>query len=79
MTKTFRTQRLANGWTLEVLAQHCRDRGVYATNSQLSKIERDLWAPAPQLRAVLAHLLDLDITYFDPSERDKRQQEKEVA
>lgn len=79
MTETFRTKRLANGWTLEYLAQQCRERGVYATNSNLSKIERDVWGPSPPLRAVLCSLLDLPITYFDREERERRREHKEAA
>lgn len=79
MTKTFRTQRLKRGWTLEGLARRCRDRGVSASNSQLSKIERDIWGPAPALRAVLAELLDLPITYFDKDQREARRQQSKAA
>lgn len=79
VTKTFRIQRLANGWTLEDLAQRCREHGVYATNSNLSKIERDIWGPSPPLRAVLCSLLDLPITYFDREERECRRQREEAA
>lgn len=56
-----RVARLRLGLTQEELAQECRARGVGASDSQLSKIERGLWAPRPKLRATLAEILDLDV------------------
>lgn len=73
MRNRFREQRLSHGWTQRDLAERCRAEGVHADDSQLSKIERDVFGAAPALRAVLCRLLDLPIIYFDKSERDKRQ------
>lgn len=65
MPESFRTQRLAQGWTQEDVAAHARAEGVKASNGQISEIERGLRVPAPKLRIVLCRLLELPITYFD--------------
>lgn len=65
---SFRNRRLSRGWSQAELAEQCAKAGVSVSDSQLSKIERGLWSPRPRLRAVLARLLDLPITYFDDRE-----------
>lgn len=60
-TNRFLTQRLSRGWTLRELAKRCAEKGAPVAFSQLSKIERGIYAPRPNLRAVLAELLDLDV------------------
>jgi transcriptional regulator with XRE-family HTH domain len=66
MTPTFRDQRLSRGWSLRDLARHCEAKGLpRPSDSNLSLIERGESRPRPALRAVLAELLDLPITYFD--------------
>lgn len=52
--------RLRKGLSLRALATECEQAGTKVSNSQLSKIERGLFAPQPELRATLAGLLDLD-------------------
>lgn len=52
--------RLRRGLSLRALATACEQAGTKVSNSQLSKIERGLFAPQPELRAVLARLLELD-------------------
>ena len=72
MAKSFRTERLSRGWTLEALAEQCRANGVKADKSHVGHIERGDWAPRPQLREVLCRLLDLPTTYFDRDQRNER-------
>ena len=60
-----REQRIRRGWTQEDLARQCAAAGVDVTYSALSKIERGLYTPRPKLRAVLAELLDLDVTELE--------------
>jgi len=60
-----RTQRLRLGLTLRQLAEQCANEGVPVSFSNLARIERGEWIPRPQLRAVLAKLLDLDVTDFE--------------
>lgn len=62
---TVREQRLRRGWTQEDLARQCAEAGVPVTHSALGKIERGLYVPRPKLRAVLAKLLDLDVSEFE--------------
>lgn len=57
-----RTSRLRRGMTQAQLAKKCKDRGVPASDSQLSKIERGHCTPRPALRAALAEILELDVT-----------------
>lgn len=47
--------------SLRALAERCEQEGAPISNSQLSKIERGLYAPRPKLRAVLALVLDMNI------------------
>jgi transcriptional regulator with XRE-family HTH domain len=66
MTKeSVRDQRLRRGWTLVDLAARCAEQGVPTTASNINRIERGVQAPRPRLRAVLAELLELDVTCFD--------------
>lgn len=60
-----RTERLRRGLTLRGLAEQCASKGVPVSYSQLARLEKGLYAPRPQLRAVLAELLDLDVNVFD--------------
>lgn len=62
---TIRERRLSRGWTQEDLARRCSEAGADVTHTALSKIERGAQVPRPKLRAVLAQLLDLDVTDFD--------------
>lgn len=62
---TIREQRLRRGWTQEDLARRCTAAGAPVTYSAVSKIERDAQVPRPKLRAVLAELLDLDVSQFE--------------
>lgn len=55
-------QRLRRGWTQDALAERCTEEGAPVSDSQISKIERGVCQPGPKLRAVLAELLDLDIS-----------------
>jgi transcriptional regulator with XRE-family HTH domain len=48
--------------SLRALAAKCKQEGAPVSDSQLSKIERGLYAPRPRLRAVLAEVLDMDVT-----------------
>jgi len=64
-TSKARTQRLRLGLTLRQLADQCANEGVPVDFSNLARIERGEWNPRPQLRAVLAKLLDLDVTDFE--------------
>lgn len=54
-------QRLRRGWTQENLAQQCWDEGAPVSADHLSKVERGLCMPEPNLRATLARILGLDI------------------
>jgi transcriptional regulator with XRE-family HTH domain len=58
----FKQQRLERGMSLRALAAKCKQEGAPVSDSQLSKIERGLYAPRPRLRAVLAEVLDMDVT-----------------
>lgn len=62
---TVREQRLRRGWTQEDLARRCTAAGVSVTYSAVSRIERGTHVPRPKLRAVLAELLDLDVSQFE--------------
>lgn len=60
-TSKARRQRLVKGWTLRELGQRCAEVGVTVDYGQLGRIERGEQIPRPELRAVLAKLLDLDV------------------
>lgn len=64
-TTSIRGRRLAKGMTLRDLAAKCADDGAPVHFTQLGRIERGLNAPRPQLRAVLAKVLDLDVEAFE--------------
>lgn len=64
-TTRVRSSRLAKGMTLRDLAAKCADNGASVHWTQLGRIERGLNSPRPQLRSVLAKVLDLDIEDFD--------------
>lgn len=64
-TSKFRDSRLERGWTLPDLAVHCTKKGARTDDGNLSRIERGFQVPRPQLRAVLAELLELDVNDFD--------------
>lgn len=66
-TGKFRDRRLQRGWTLPDLAEQCTAAGVPADDGNLSRIERGVQVPRPQLRAVLAKLLELEIEDFERS------------
>lgn len=68
MTESFRDRRIKRGWTQQELADHCTAEGAPISESQISKIERGLWKGRPQVRATLAKLLDLDVSYFEDRE-----------
>ncbi|HCA87538.1 MAG TPA: hypothetical protein DEQ61_19965 [Streptomyces sp.] len=65
-TDHLRRQRLQLGLTLRALAEKCATEGAPVSNSHLSKIERGLYCPSPRLRAVLAHVLEIDVMDFEP-------------
>jgi transcriptional regulator with XRE-family HTH domain len=56
---------MLRGWTQQEVADLCTRRGAPVSDVNVSAIERGLWKPRPKLRAVLAELLDLPITFFD--------------
>ncbi|MFD3777308.1 helix-turn-helix domain-containing protein [Streptomyces sp. NPDC058612] len=60
-----RQRRRDLGLTLVTLSARCASEGVPVHHSQLSKIERGLHPPRPQLRALLARLLELEGAVFD--------------
>lgn len=60
-TTRAKRQRLEKGWTLRELGQRCAEAGVPIDYGQLGRIERGEAVPRPELRAVLAQLLDLDV------------------
>ena len=64
-TSKIREQRLQRGWTLPELANRCAKAGAPTDDGNLSRIERGLQAPRPQLRSVLARLLELSVEDFD--------------
>ena len=64
-TSKFREHRLRRGWTLPELADKCTELGSPIDDGNLSRIERGQQVPRPQLRSVLANLLDLDVTDFE--------------
>lgn len=64
-TTSIRSSRLAKGMTLRDLAAKCTAAGAPVHFTQLGRIERGLNAPRPQLRAVLAKELDLDVDAFE--------------
>lgn len=64
-TSRFKAQRLRRGLTLRALADLCSDNGVPVDFGQLGRIERGEQTPRPALRAVLAELLELDVTDFE--------------
>lgn len=53
------------GLTLSELAKKCTAEGAPISESQLSRIERRHASGHPRTRAVLARLLDLDVTDFE--------------
>lgn len=55
-------RRLELGLTLQALADRCARHGVSVTEAQLSKIERGVHIPRPRLRALLARMLDVDMS-----------------
>ena len=57
-----REQRLRRGWTQEDLAHRCTEAGAHVTHTAISKIESGTQVPRPKLRAVLAELLELDVS-----------------
>lgn len=64
-TTSIRSSRLAKGMTLRDLAAKCAADGASVHWTQLGRIERGLNAPRPQLRSVLAKVLDLDVEDFE--------------
>lgn len=64
-TTSIRGRRLEQGLTLRDLAAKCADNGAPVHWTQLGRIERGLNSPRPQLRSVLAQVLDLDIEDFE--------------
>lgn len=64
-TSKFRESRLQRGWTLPELAARCTTAGVKTDDGNLSRIERGEQVPRPPLRAVLAELLELEISDFE--------------
>jgi transcriptional regulator with XRE-family HTH domain len=67
-TTSIRGRRLAKGLTLRDLAAQCAADGAPVHFTQLGRIERGLNSPRPQLRSVLAKVLDLDVEDFDRAE-----------
>lgn len=65
MPTDIRAQRLRQGWTLDELARRCAEAGARTAVSNLHRIEREQQVPRPRLRAVLAELLDLDVSDFE--------------
>ena len=61
-----RRARLARGLSQAELAELCRQRGVEADDSNISKYERGITMPYPRLRATLAEILDLDPVDLKP-------------
>lgn len=66
-TSKVRDSRLRLGLTLPELAEKCTAAGAKTDDGNLSRIERGIQVPRPQLRSVLARLLDLDIEDFERS------------
>lgn len=64
-TTSIRGRRLAKGMTLRDLAAKCTAAGAPVHFTQLGRIERGLNSPRPQLRSVLAQILDLDVEAFE--------------
>lgn len=64
-TSRCKAQRLRKGLTLRQLAERCANEGTPVDFGQLGKIERGEAVPRPQLRSVLARVLDLDVTDFE--------------
>lgn len=64
-TSKFRNHRLQRGWTLPELATRCTEAGAKTDDGNLSRIERGEQVPRPQLLAVLADLLELDVADFE--------------
>lgn len=56
--------RIRRGWTQEALAEQCTARGAQVSRAAISQIERGA-VPRPQLRVVLAELLDMDVNDFE--------------
>lgn len=63
-SSVIRDQRLRLGLTLSELAEKCTTDGAPISESRLSRIERE-GGGRPRTRAVLARLLDLDVTDFE--------------
>jgi transcriptional regulator with XRE-family HTH domain len=64
-TTSIRGRRLEKGMTLRDLADKCADNGATVHFTQLGRIERGLNSPRPNLRAVLAEVLELDVEAFE--------------
>ena len=60
----FKRRRLELSLTLRGLAAECAKRGTPASDSQLSKIERGIYAPRPKLRGTLAEILGISVDDF---------------
>lgn len=56
-----RDHREKAGLTLRDLAKRCAKAGKSVSDSQLSKIERELARPRPQLLKTLADVFDVDV------------------
>lgn len=64
-TTSIRGRRLEKGMTLRDLAARCAADGAPVHFTQLGRIERGLNSPRPQLRAVLAKVLELGVEEFE--------------
>ncbi|WP_409097290.1 helix-turn-helix transcriptional regulator [Streptomyces scabiei] len=63
-TSRVKQQRLMRGMTQQDLADKCAEAGVHVDESHISRIERGIYTPRPKLRALLAELLELDVSDF---------------
>lgn len=63
-TLSIREQRIKRGWTQEDLARECAAKGAQVTRAAISQIEHGA-TPRPNLRVVLAELLELDVADFE--------------
>lgn len=59
-TTAFKARRLDLGLTQAALADACLAKGVLVSDSQISKIERNLSSPLPGLRKALREILGAD-------------------
>lgn len=57
--------RRAKGYTLRSLADAVTAAGGSVSYSQLSRIEKGTYSPHPPLAAVLARVLEVDVSLFD--------------